>query len=192
MSTPVLHLIVGPNGAGKSTLYARVVGPITSLDFVNANEIARRRWPGEEVERSYDAAALAADERDRRISERRSFIAETVFSHESKLNLIDRAKAGGYVVILHVVMIPEDLAVVRVSDRVGAGGHHVPEDKIRSRYQRLWPHVADAIGRADEAHVYDNSSASAAFHRVASIVRSEPLQDPPWPAWTPVPLRDQM
>lgn len=190
MSTPVLHLVVGPNGAGKSTLYARVLGPITGLDFVVADQIARERWPGEEVERSYEAAVVAAEERDRRIRERRSFVAETVFSHESKLDLIDGAKAAGYVVVLHIVMVPEDLAVARVADRVRAGGHQVPEDKIRSRHRRLWPLVAAAVGRADEAHVYDNTTASAALRRVASFVRSQPLGDLSWPSWTPAPLRE--
>lgn len=189
MSSPVLNLIVGPNGAGKSTLYAKVIGPTTRLDFVNADEIAHARWPGEEVERSYDAAVLAAEERDRRIADRRSFVAETVFSHESKLALIDQARANGYVVILHVVIVPEELAVARVADRVRVGGHDVPGDKIRSRYHRLWPLAVDAIGRADEAHVYDNSSTTAALRRVASFVRGQLLEEPSWPNWTPESLR---
>ncbi|MGI8793392.1 MAG: AAA family ATPase [Acidimicrobiales bacterium] len=189
MSTPVLHLLVGPNGAGKSTLYAKVIGPTTRLEFVNADEIAHDRWPGEEVERSYDAAVLAAEERDRRIAERRSFVAETVFSHESKLALIDQARANGYVVILHLVIVPEELAFARVADRVRVGGHDVPEDKIRSRYRRLWPLVVDAIGRVDEAHVYDNSITTAALRRVAAFARGQPLEEPSWPEWTPNPLR---
>ncbi len=65
----------------------------------------------------------------------------------------------------------------------------MPEDKIRSRYQRLWPFVVDAIGRADEAHVYDNSTTTAALRRVASFVRGQPLEEPSWPEWSPNPLR---
>lgn len=67
----------------------------------------------------------------------KSFIAETVFSHPSKLELVDEARMHEYTVVLHVVMIPEKLAVQRVRYRVRAGGHDVPEDKIRQRYQRL-------------------------------------------------------
>jgi predicted ABC-type ATPase len=36
----------------------------------------------------------------------RSFIAETVFSHLSKLKLIDTAQAAGYFVALHVLLLP--------------------------------------------------------------------------------------
>ncbi len=39
------------------------------------------------------------------------FIAETVFSHPSKLDLIDHAYAAGFTVFLHVMLVPEDLAV---------------------------------------------------------------------------------
>jgi len=139
-----------------------------------------------------DAAALATEERGRRIAQRRSFVAETVFSHESKLELIDQAKAHGYIVVLHVVIVPEELAAARVADRVRVGGHDVPEDKVRSRYRRLWPLVVDAIGRVDEAHVYDNSATAVALRRVATFVRGEPLGEPSWPDWTPDPLRGLM
>lgn len=60
-----------------------------------------------------------------------------VFSHPSKLELIDEARTHEYTVVLHVVMIPEELAVQRVRYRVRAGGHDVPEDKIRQRYRRI-------------------------------------------------------
>lgn len=51
-------------------------------------------------------------------------IAETLFSHPSTLDLIDRAQAAGYRVALHVLLIPEDLAVHRIAHR-GAGPHAV-------------------------------------------------------------------
>jgi predicted ABC-type ATPase len=41
-------------------------------------------------------------------------------------------------------MIPEDLAVLRVTARVGQGGHGVPEDNVRTRWARLWEHVEAA------------------------------------------------
>ena len=81
-SDPVLHVIAGPNGAGKSAFYSYVL----QLAFVNADLIAAQRWPGAEVVHAYQAAALAADERAQRISQRRSFVTEAVFSHESKSN----------------------------------------------------------------------------------------------------------
>lgn len=189
MADPVLHLIAGPNGAGKSTFFAMALGPVTHLPFVNADVIAAARWPGAEVEQAYAAAEIAAEERRRRIGARESFVTETVFSHESKVDLLREAEQAEYRTTLHVLMVPEDLAVARVGMRVAQGGHDVPEDKIRGRYSRLWGHLREAIDVVDEAFVYDSSRA-ASFRRVATYVVGRLAGEPDWPAWTSDDLRD--
>ena len=90
--------------------------------FVNSDEIAKQRWPDDPSAHAYEAALIAADTRAKLIELSRPFIAETVFSHPSKLELIDTAGAAGYTVVLHVLLIPEELAVARVAYRVQAGG----------------------------------------------------------------------
>jgi len=189
MSDPVLHLLAGPNGAGKSALYDTVIGPATHLEFVNADVIATQRWPEDPVGKSYDAAVVAAERRAELIEARLSFVTETVFSHVSKLKLVHTAIDAGFLVTLHIVMIPESLAVARVANRVRAGGHAVPEDKIRQRYLRLWPLVASAIGVVDNATAYDNSRAARPFRVVAAFEHGSPVGSPDWPAWTPEALR---
>jgi predicted ABC-type ATPase len=188
-SDPVLHVIAGPNGAGKTTFYLKVLGPVTHLDFVNADLVAADRWPDAQVEHAYDAAALAAEDRARRIAAGESFATETVFSHESKVALLRDAEAAGYRVVLHVVLIPEDLAVARVVDRVANGGHDVPEDKVRARFGRLWRHLREAIALVDEAHVYDNTTAAEPFRLVASYLHGQVIGSPGWPPWAPADLR---
>jgi predicted ABC-type ATPase len=180
---PVLHVVAGPNGSGKTTLCYRVLIPATRLPFVNADEIARERWPGDEETHGHDAAAAAAAERDRRIAAGTSFIAETVFSHPSKLELIRDAKARGYLVALHVVLVPEDLSVKRVELRYAQGGHSVPVAKIRSRYRRLWSLVHAAAALADDACFYDNSRAAAPFREVARYRDGRAEYPPEWPGW---------
>jgi len=189
MSDPVLHVLAGPNGAGKSTLYDTVIRPATHLEFVNADMIAAQRWPEDPAGRSYDAAAVAAGRRSELIEKGVSFVTETVFSHESKLELVDAAVHAGYLVTLHVVMVPLALAVARVASRIAVGGHSVPEDKIRERYHRLWPLCVSAIGRADGATVYDNSRAATPFRVVATFTHGVAVGGRDWPAWTPEPLR---
>jgi predicted ABC-type ATPase len=180
-----LDLVVGPNGAGKSTFVEFTLAPLLPKSaFVNADEIARQRWPADPAAHAYEAAQVAADTRTRLIELRRAFIAETVFSHPSKLELIDSAHAASYTVILHVLLIPEELAVQRVRHRVKAGGHDVPEDKIRQRYQRLWPLVAAAITRCDSATVFDNSARKGP-RIVAQMSGGQLVGAPMWPAWAP-------
>ncbi|MCI4675784.1 zeta toxin family protein [Candidatus Mycolicibacterium alkanivorans] len=183
-----LDLVVGPNGAGKSTFIAVTLAPLLSRSFVvNADEIAWQRWPQDPPGHAYDAARVAAATRSALIAGGRSFIAETVFSHPSKLGLLAEAQAAGYIVALHVVIVPEDLAVQRVAARVRAGGHSVPEDKIRQRHRRLWPLVATASARADLATVYDNSRLVGP-RIVAQLAGGEVIGSPSWPSWAATPL----
>ncbi|MEB3983434.1 zeta toxin family protein [Mycobacterium sp. 663a-19] len=180
-----LDLVVGPNGAGKSTFVELTLAPLLPRSVVvNADEIAKHRWPADPAAHAYDAARVAADTRTRLIELRRSFIAETVFSHAAKLELIDAAHAASYTVILHVLLVPEELAVQRVRHRVDAGGHNVPEGKIRQRYQRLWPLVATAIARCDTATVFDNSALKGP-RVVAQLSSGHVIGAPTWPTWTP-------
>ena len=158
---PVLHLVAGPNGSGKTTLVTRVLRPVTHLPFVNADVIA----------------------------DRRSFITETVFSHDSKLGLIEQAQHAAYRVELHVVLLPEDATVERVRHRVRLGGHAVPGAKIRERYRRLWPLVVRARALADMTHVYDNSLASTPLRLIARYEHGRPIGTPAWPVWAPDELR---
>jgi predicted ABC-type ATPase len=190
MADPVLHLLAGPNGAGKSTLYEKVIGPATNLEFVNADVIAARRWPEDPEGQSYAAAALASERRAELLGQRASFVTETVFSHESKLDLVNQALDAGYLVELHVVIVPEDLAVARVVNRAQLGGHTVPEAKVRARFRRLWPLVATAILRVDHGSVYDNSRTAHPFRLVAAVDHGTLLRTPDWPTWTPKELRN--
>jgi predicted ABC-type ATPase len=180
-----LDLVVGPNGAGKSTfvrLTLAFVLPRSSV--VNADLIAQQRWPDDPETHSYEAARIAAATREALIAKRKPFIAETVFSHPSKLDLLRHATTARYYTTVHVVLVPEELAVARVAARVAAGGHTVPEEKIRGRYQRLWPLVADAIVLADTATVYDNSHRRGPF-AVAGFSHGFVVGNPLWPDWAP-------
>ncbi|MDQ8045968.1 MAG: zeta toxin family protein [Solirubrobacteraceae bacterium] len=185
MSTPVLHVLAGPNGSGKSTFVREVLQPVTRLPFVNADELAAQRWPGAELEHAYAASQAAAALRDDAIAERRSFITETVFSHPSKVDLVERATTAGFLVALHVMLIPVELAVLRVDHRVATGGHAVPEAKIRERFDRLWSLVSAARVTADRTTFYDNSRAATPFVPVARFERGRPVGDAAWPRWAP-------
>ena len=178
-----LDLVVGPNGAGKSTFVRLALAPLRpGVPFVNADVIAAERWPDDQQTHAYEAAAIASRIRDTLIDERRPFIAETVFSHPSELDLIDRADAAGDDIRLHVVMVPPDLSVARVAHRLRAGGHDVPEDKIRQRHDRLWSLVAQAARRVPIASFYANHRTGPDL--VAVFHHGKPTSDEGWPTWT--------
>lgn len=180
-----LDLVVGPNGAGKSTLFARVIEPARpGLPFVNADLIAAARFGADAEARSYEAAEIAARTREALIDARLDFCAETVFSHASKLELIETALDAEYHVTVHVVMVPVELSSRRVLARVAAGGHSVPEEKIRTRFERLWPNVAAIVPVTHQTVFWDNAD-DAGPRRLATFRRGLPDFRPTWPAWCP-------
>ena len=154
----LLWLLIGPNGAGKTTYYEHRVRPHLAAEVVNADRIAAAEWPGREVAHGYDAARKAEARRLELLAAGRSFVAETVFSHPSKLDLVREAQQAGYEVWVSFIGLESaDLAVARVAERVGAGGHDVPAAKIRERFDRLAPLAVRAVEMADRAFVLDNS-----------------------------------
>lgn len=113
----------------------------------------------------------------------------TVFSHPSKIEMVREAAHRGHLVTLRVLLVPENLAVARVANRAENGGHDVPEEKIRQRCRRLWPHIVEAIALAHETCVYDNTVAEDGMQLVARFERGRLAGDADWPAWAPVELR---
>ena len=157
--TPKMHIITGANGAGKSTLYEHVLKPIlTDIAFINADIIQKEELNDVSMDASYAAAKIAAERRDQCLENKKSFVTETVFSHPSKLELIKEAIAIGFkIIVYHVNVRDADLSVLRVASRLNNGGHNVPENKIRQRYERNKPLIKQAILMADYGFVYDNS-----------------------------------
>lgn len=181
--------MIGPNGAGKTTFFERILSPITRLPFINADIIARQRWPGDEEAHGHEAAALAEQARGQALARRISFVVETVFSHPSKIELLDKAKQqGGYQVIVHVIAVPEEISVARVRLRSAQGGHSVPEAKIRERHHRLWKLVQAAIPAADEVRFYDNTSAAKPYRLVERYEQGRRVLAGDRPEWWPMPV----
>ncbi|MET0271672.1 MAG: zeta toxin family protein [Phenylobacterium sp.] len=169
---PAVHILAGPNGAGKTTLYEAFVRRATNAEFVNADRLSLEALGRHALTRE-DAELgqrLANERRDALLAGRQSLVTESTFSHPSKLELVRKAKALGYtVVVYHVNVQTADDAVARVTAREGHGGHPVPEANIRGRYERNPPLIREAVMLADLAHVFDNSRLGALPRRIIAF-----------------------
>lgn len=137
MLSPVPEAIViaGPNGAGKTT-FARQALRLWYPDavFLNADEIqhehARFRHPvaaGREVLKRMDGLESRGS----------SFAVETTLSSSSYARRFAKWSRLGYRTTLHFIELPSAAyAIERVSRRVAAGGHGIPEADIRRRFGR--------------------------------------------------------
>ena len=188
---PVFYLLAGPNGAGKSTLYKALMRQATiapSAEFVNADlyEAAHLQHIADPLARS-EAARLWADARRAELLKAgQSFVSETVFSHESKLALIEEAQQLGFFVMLMVVCLDDPQRLLaRVAGRVSEGGHAVPPERILARYPRTLANLAIAVRLADVAILYDSEAVSPGTHRAVAICRRDWTEErvSPLPGW---------
>jgi predicted ABC-type ATPase len=165
----VAVILAGCNGAGKSGFYERYASRLyVGMPFINADRIEQELRSERELS-PYDAAQEAERQRRMLMANGKSFITETVFSHPSKLQLIHDLVALGYQVDLHVIELDSaDLAVARVAQRVAAGGHPVPEQKIRARFERTRRLTREAEKFATRCWVWDNSDAKHPYRKVRS------------------------
>ncbi|HEU0256304.1 MAG TPA: hypothetical protein VFQ96_00535, partial [Microbacteriaceae bacterium] len=113
---------------------------------------------------------------------------EQMAEGRARLNLAIEAAARRYLVHAHVILVPVDLAVTRVAERVQNGGHPVPERKVRERYARLWSLVTEARSVTDRMEFFDNSVARHPFQPVATYEHGLPTSNPDWPTWAPAAL----
>ena len=177
-------MLAGGNGAGKSTFYSSQLRPL-GIPFVNADEIAKERFPHDPEGNSYGAALAAQELLQEQLHAGRELCFETVFSHPSKIDLLRQAKSLGYRIHLVMIHLPSaDLNKARIAQRVAAGGHNVPADKVEARIPRMLANVRQAIPLCDGVLILDNSAADSPHRPLVSILDGEvtPHQDP-LPEW---------
>lgn len=179
-----LYLLCGGNGAGKTTFYRQHLRP-EGIQFVNADEIAKQFNHLDPQARDSLAWKQAIERRDRKLARGETFAYETVFSHPSKLELINEAQRLGYVVNLFFIWLRDPLLhEVRVKHGAEVGERHdVPTAKIYERLPRTQQYVAQALKIADASAVLDNSSASEPFKLIGRFTRGTPEAEPAVPAW---------
>ncbi len=106
----------------------------------------------------YKIALIAAFLRDCMVRNRISFSFETVFSHPSKISFLEKAELSGYRNYLYYIATDDCMINVgRVEQRVAEGGHSVPEEKIKSRYNSSLNNLLPALKHTYRAYIFDNS-----------------------------------
>lgn len=156
--TPTLCIIGGCNGAGKTTLARELLPRLGLMRFLNADEIARGLSPLDPSLSAFKAGRLVLEEARSLIASGSSFGLESTLSGKTYVAMLREARARGFRVIVHYVMIGSaQQAVERVKLRVKLGGHHVPDEDVMRRFDRSIRHLLeDYLPLADEWGVWDN------------------------------------
>lgn len=160
INRPHLIVIAGPNRAGKSTTAPSLLkGTLKVTEFVNADLIAQG-LSGFHPEGAAFHAGRIMLERIHYLAEKRlNFAFEATLASRTFAPWIADLRNTGYDFHLVFLYLPnEEFAIARVAERVRMGGHNVPEEIIRRRYNagiynffRLYRPIADTW------FFYDNS-----------------------------------
>ncbi len=158
---PCIYVLAGTNGAGKSSLGGAMFLE-TGAEYFNPDEAALRFCavdPGMTQEEA-NSAAWRQGKRllERAISDRLDFAFETTLGGHTIAALLHRALSEKIEVrIWYVGLASPELHIARVRSRVAAGGHDIPEAKIRERYENSRLNLVDLMPKLTELRVFDNS-----------------------------------
>jgi predicted ABC-type ATPase len=135
---PHVIVIAGPNGAGKSTTAPVLLkGTLGVTEFVNADVIAQGLSAFQPESAAFHAGRVMLERLHYLAKERVDFAFETTLASRSFAPWIAKLKQCGYTFHLVFLWLPSaDFAVARVAERVRMGGHDVPEETIRRRYNK--------------------------------------------------------
>jgi predicted ABC-type ATPase/DNA-binding transcriptional ArsR family regulator len=130
-------IIAGPNGAGKTTFARELIEKeATKLDFINADYIAHGLSPFSPEAAAMKAGKIMIRELHNHIDSRKSIALETTLSGQRYAKMIPEWQKKGYRIKLIFLSLPSvELAIRRVGIRVSQGGHNIPIDTIRRRYE---------------------------------------------------------
>lgn len=156
---PDIFIIAGCNGAGKTTAaYNLLPDVFKTVEFVNADEIARGLSPFNPTGVAFQAGRIMLERLEQLIEENKNFSFETTLSGITYLNFIKKAKEKGYGITLFFVFLNSvNLAKERVALRVSKGGHSIPEEVIERRYHKGLLNFSTYAKEANDWYVYDNS-----------------------------------
>lgn len=154
-------IIAGPNGAGKTT-FAREFLPKEAdcPSFINADLIAAGLSPFAPDRADVRAGRLMLQEIGSYVKSGESFALETTLSGHRYVRMIPIWQQQGYLIKLVFLWLANvEIAIKRVQVRVKQGGHSIPEEIIRRRYQAGWRNFNIYKNIVDVWVLYDNSGA---------------------------------
>lgn len=160
-AAPEILVLAGTNGAGKSSVGGEALRQAGG-EYFNPDEATRRfmkRYPHLSLEeanaRAWRMGRLLLQ---RAIAERLRFAFETTLGGRTMTGLLMKAANVGIPVrIWYVGLASVDLHIARVRARMRRGGHAIPEERIRHRYDTSRRNLIVLLPHLTELLLFDNS-----------------------------------
>jgi predicted ABC-type ATPase len=138
MSQPLCVILAGANGSGKTTVSSTILKEeLGVLNYLNADVLAQGLSGFSVDEVAFKAGELMLKQMEELVVAKVDFAFETTLANRSLFSSIHRWKQSGFrVALVYIWLRSPDINVQRVAERVRRGGHNIPEETIRRRYER--------------------------------------------------------
>lgn len=156
-----LFVLAGVNGAGKSSL-GGVAFQASGAEFFNPDVAAarlREQQPALSASQANGLAwTLGRRGLERALTEGVSYAFETTLGGNSIARLLlEGARNGAEVHVWFAGLSTPELHLRRIAARVAAGGHDIPETKVRERFDASRSNLVKLMPVLASLRVYDNS-----------------------------------
>ena len=142
-------LIAGIDGVGKTSL----IGVLKGFEFISDDVYDDRNENSTKI--SYC------------LENNLTFTQETTLAgHRIEKTIRQARQQGSDVVVFYVGLNSAEESVLRIANRVRKGGHDIPEEYVRLRYQNRMESLKRVLPLCDEVVFYDNENG---FVKVAEI-----------------------
>jgi predicted ABC-type ATPase len=183
LNRPRLTIVAGANGSGKTTLTGWNSDVFRAIPVLDPDAIARTLQSTSPAAFPIAAARQVLASAKEHIRRRESFAVETTLAGKHYLQMIVNARNQNFeIVLLYIGTETVEINLVRIKNRVLAGGHDVPEEDVRRRYKRSFENLTTAAQRADHTILFDNSMEEG-YKLVAVLSLSESQWFKPIPGW---------
>ncbi len=161
---PVLYVLAGVNGAGKSSVgqseFTREGSSVFNPDTI-AQEIRALHPDISLTLANAHAWQIGKSLLEQAIAGGKDYRFETTLGGRTIAQLLERAARSGHRVhVWFCGLKSADLHLRRVAARVAHGGHDIPAEKIRERWNRSRENLIRLLPLIDHLRVYDNSAES--------------------------------
>lgn len=171
---PVLLVLAGVNGAGKSSIGGHGMLRRAGMAWFNPDTYARLLMQSGQPLSAAEANARAWQHGvgllDQAVATQRSHAFETTLGGATMTQKIADAARTHDVLMWFCGLASAELHVARVAARVAAGGHNIPEAKIRERWAQAPLNLISLMPNLSALKVYDNST---------TVPAGSPVPDPP-------------